>query len=288
MAPSDTPVKDAVEALESAAALDATANAVAKQARKLFPHGPVKDAVSGTWLGHALHPLLTDVVIGSFTSATLLDLLGGDDDGRAAERLIAVGVAAYAPTAAAGVSDWVDSVYGDERVRRVGLVHASVNATALTLYVASLAARRRGDRGRGKLLALAGTGILSVGGFLGGHMSFRRGVGVNETAFDEGPGDWTAVDAGELQENEPKGVMAADTPVFLLRHRGHLHAIHDRCSHRGCSLSGGKMDGETIQCRCHGSRFSVRDGSVERGPATAPQPVFEVREGAAGIEIRLP
>jgi nitrite reductase/ring-hydroxylating ferredoxin subunit/uncharacterized membrane protein len=288
MALSDTPLKDAVEALESATALDGTATAVAKQARKLFPHGPVKDAASGTWLGHALHPLLTDVVIGAFTSATLLDVLGGDDDGRAAERLIGVGLAAYAPTAAAGVNDWVDSVYGDERVRRVGLIHASVNATAMTLYVASLAARRRGDQGRGKLLALAGTGILSVGGFLGGHMSFRRGVGVNETAFDEGPGDWTAVDAGDLQENEPKGVMAGDTPVFLLRHRGHLHAIHDRCSHRGCSLSGGTVDGETIQCPCHGSRFSVRDGSVERGPATAPQPVFEVREGAAGIEIRLP
>src|SRR3954469_12479578 len=191
------PMRPLADIAESAAPLDGLGKKVGKAVRGAIKPGAVKDAVSGTWLGHALHPMLTDVVIGSFTSATLLDLLGGDDDGRAAERLIGVGLAAYAPTAAAGVNDWVDSVYGDERVRRVGLVHASVNATAMTLYVASLAARRRGDQGRGKLLALAGTGILSVGGFLGGHMSFRRGVGVNETAFDEGPGDWTAVDAGD-------------------------------------------------------------------------------------------
>jgi nitrite reductase/ring-hydroxylating ferredoxin subunit len=287
MALSETPLDQAIDALESADALDAPAKAIAKQARKLFPHGPVKDAVSGTWLGHALHPVLTDVVIGSFTSATLLDLLGGDDDGRAAERLIGVGLAVYGPTAASGVSDWVDSEYGDERVRRVGLVHAGTNATAFTLYAASLAARRSGSRGRGKLLALAGAGVLGVGGFLGGHMSFRRGTGVNETAFDEGPGEWTAVDAGELQDNEPKSARAGDTPVFLLRHRGHLHAMHDRCSHRGCSLAGGEIEGESVTCPCHGSRFSVRDGSVERGPATAPQPVFEVREGVSGVEVRL-
>jgi nitrite reductase/ring-hydroxylating ferredoxin subunit len=288
MAGNETPLQEAVGALESAEALDAPAKAVAKQARKLFPHGLVKDAVSGTWLGHALHPVLTDVVIGSFTSATLLDVLGGDDDGRATERLIGIGLAVYGPTAASGVSDWVDSEMGDERVRRVGLVHAATNATAFSLYAASLAARRSGARGRGKLLALAGAGVLGVGGYLGGHMSFRRGTGVNETAFDEGPGDWTAVDAGELQDNEPKSAMAGDTPVFLLRHRGHLHAIHDRCSHRGCSLAGGEVEGESVTCPCHGSRFSVRDGSVERGPATAPQPVFEVREGASGIEVRLP
>src|SRR4051795_750295 len=152
-------LREGVEALESADVLDATAQAVAKQARKLFPHGAVKDAVSGTWLGHALHPMLTDVVIGSFTSATLLDLLGGDDDGRAAERLIGVGLAAYGPTAASGVNDWVDTEMGDERARRVGIVHASTNATAFGLYAASLAARRRGDRGKGKLLALTGAAV---------------------------------------------------------------------------------------------------------------------------------
>src|SRR3954470_16815901 len=262
------PMRPLADIAESAAPLDGLGKKVGKAVRGAIKPGALKDAISGTWLGHALHPVLTDVVIGSFTSATLLDLLGGDEDGRAAERLIAVGLSAYGPTAAAGVSDWVDSEYGDERVRRIGLVHAGTNATAFGLYAASLVARRGGSRARGKLLALAGAGVLSVGGYLGGHMSFRRGTGVNETAFDEGPSEWTAVDAGELKDNEPKSVMAGDTPVFLLRHRDHLHAIHDRCSHRGCSLSGGELDGESITCPCHGSRLSVRDGSGARGAAT--------------------
>jgi len=252
------------------------------------PVGAKRDALSGTWLGHALHPALTDVVIGSLLSATMLDLLGGDDTGRARERLIEIGLAASAPTVASGLSDWAFTVYGDRRVRPVGLAHASVNLTGLTLYAASLGARRRGAPGGGKLLGLAGSAVLSVGAFLGGHLSFTRGVGVNETTFDEGPRDWTAIEAVELEEGRPTSAMAGDTPVLLLRHNDHLHALHDRCSHRGCLLSSGVVEGESITCPCHGSRFDLRDGSIERGPATAPQPVFETREREGTIELRLP
>src|SRR4051794_19330809 len=74
-----TPFDPLVRKVESAVFLDAPAKAVAKQVRSLLSSSSaVKEAVSGTWLGHALHPLLTDVVIGSFVSATLLDVLGGD------------------------------------------------------------------------------------------------------------------------------------------------------------------------------------------------------------------
>jgi nitrite reductase/ring-hydroxylating ferredoxin subunit/uncharacterized membrane protein len=278
----------AVGALESVEALDPVSLKLAEAVRDAVPVGAARDALGGTWLGHALHPLLTDVVIGSFMSATLLDLLGGDDAGRASERLIEVGLATSAPTVASGLTDWAFTVLGDRRVRPVGLTHATANLTASTLYAASLAARRRGARGRGKLLAVAGGAVLAVGGYLGGHLSFTRGVGVNETAFDEGPGDWTAVDAGELEDDKPTSAMAGDTPVLLLKHRSHLHAIHDRCSHRGCPLSGGDVEGEAVTCPCHGSRFSLRDGSIERGPASAPQPVFEARDRAGRIEVRLP
>ena len=180
------------------------------------------------------------------------------------------------------------TVYGDRRARPVGLAHASANLTASTLYAASLAARRRGAPGRGKLLGVAGGAVLSVGAFLGGHLSFTRGVGVNETTFDEGPRDWTTVEAGELEDGQPTSAMAGDTPVLLLRHNGHLHALHDRCSHRGCLLSSGEVEDESITCPCHGSRFDLRDGSIERGPATAPQPVFDTREREGEIEMRLP
>jgi nitrite reductase/ring-hydroxylating ferredoxin subunit len=225
------------------------------------------------------------VVIGSFVSATLLDVLGGDEDGTAAERLIGVGLVAYGPTALSGVNDWADSEIADPRVRRVGLVHAGVNATAFWLYAGSLAARRRG--GSGKLLALAGAGVLATGGYLGGHLSFRRDVGPNQTAFDPGPDDWTEVDAGELTDGEPKAAVVGDTPVLLLRHKGHVHAMHNRCSHRGCMLTDGEIDGESVVCACHGSRFRLGDGAIERGPATAPQPVYEVRESDGRLELRL-
>ena len=282
---SENAANQAVGALESFEALDPVALKLAKAVGNAVPEGAPRDALSGTWLGHALHPLLTDVVVGSFISATLLDVLGGDD-GRASERLIEVGLAASAPTVASGLTDWTFTVFGDRRARPVGLVHATANLTATALYAASLAARRRGAQTRGKLLGAAGGAALSVGGFLGGHLSFTRGVGVNQTAFDEGPDDWTALDAGELEDDKPTSAMAGDTPVLVIRHGGHLHAIHDRCSHRGCLLSSGEVDGESVTCPCHGSRFSLVDGSIERGPATSPQPVYETREHDGAIEVR--
>ena len=278
----------AVRAVEHATALDEPGKKIGKAVRDAIGPGTVKDAMSGTWLGHALHPLLTDVVIGCLSSATLLDVLGGDSDGEAAERLIAIALAAYAPTALTGANDWADTEVVDPRIRRVGLAHATANVTALGFYAASLAARRRGATGGGKLLGLAGAAALTAGGYLGAHMSFVQGVGPNQTAFDPGPGDWT--DAGEstaLTPGEPRRVVVGDTPVMLLRRGERLHAIHDRCSHRGCPLSDGEIDGDAVVCSCHGSRFSLEDGAVERGPATAPQPVFETRESGGRIELRL-
>ena len=288
MSNAPSPFSPIVESIESLEALDTPGKAFGKAIRGAIAPGALKDALSGGWLGHALHPLLTDVVIGSFVSATLLDVLGGDDDGRAAGRLIGVGIAAYGPTAVSGFNDWADTEIADPAVRRVGLVHAWTNLTAFTLYSASLAARRKGARGRGKLLAVAGAGALGAAGYLGGHMSYTKGVGPNQTAFDPGPQEWTpAIEAGELANGEPTSVVVGETPVLLLRHGDHFHAIHDRCSHRGCSLADGELEKETITCACHGSRFSLRDGSVLRGPATVGQPAYEVRESDGKVEIKL-
>lgn len=281
-----TPFRPLVDALEGTKALDPVAKLYGKAVRGVWGQGAAKDAVSGTWFGHALHPPLTDVVIGSFLSATLLDLLGGE--GKSVERLLAVGLAAAVPTAATGSNDWADSEIADDAVRRVGLVHATVNVSALALYGASLVARRRGSRARGVALALGGTTVMTVGGYLGGHMSYVRGVGPNQTAFDPGPEDWTAVgEAAELGDGEPQAALAEDTPVLLLRHGDGIHAIHNRCSHRGCMLSDGEVEGHVVTCSCHGSQFDVRDGSVLRGPATASQPAFEARENAGKVELRL-
>ncbi len=124
--------------------------------------------------------------------------------------------------------------------------------------------------------------------YLGGYLSLERGVGVAQTAFDPGPPEWTAaMAAADLPEGQPTSVDVGDTPVLLVRSGGTLRALHDRCSHRGCSLADGTLEGDVIQCVCHGSRFSLADGAIERGPATVPQPAFEVRERDGQIEVRL-
>jgi nitrite reductase/ring-hydroxylating ferredoxin subunit/uncharacterized membrane protein len=282
-----TPLRPLVDSLEQAGALDAPGETIGKAVRSVLAPGAIKDALSGTWLGHAVHPPLTDVVIGSFLGASLLDVLAPDSDD-AARRLIGVGIAAAVPTAITGANDWADTEIADPAVRRVGLVHAAANVSALTIYATSLAARRNGAHGRGTALALAGAAVLTLSGYLGGHMSYTRGVGPNQTAFDPGPDEWTPVAAAsELAPDEPKAVVAAETPVLLLRHPDGIHAIHDRCSHRGCLLSDGDIDGHVVTCACHGSQFDVTDGSVIRGPASAGQPVFEARENGGQIEVRL-
>jgi nitrite reductase/ring-hydroxylating ferredoxin subunit/uncharacterized membrane protein len=281
------PLRPFVNALERATVLDAPGKAVGKAVRSAIAPGTAKEALSGTWLTHAVHPPLTDVVIGSFLAASLVDVTSPGTP-EASERLLQFGLAAAVPTALSGANDWADTEIADARVRRVGLVHASVNVSALTLYALSLAARRRGSAGRGRALALTGAAALTAGGFLGGHMSYTRGVGPNQTAFDPGPSDWTVVtNAPELEEGRPTAAVAGDTPIFLLRHGDDVHAMHDRCSHRGCSLSEGQIDGHVITCACHGSQFDVRDGSVLRGPATAEQPVFDARAADGRIEVRL-
>jgi nitrite reductase/ring-hydroxylating ferredoxin subunit/uncharacterized membrane protein len=281
-----TPLEPLVERLERASALDAAGKGIGRFVRNAIPRGALKDGLSGTWLGHAVHPMLTDVVIGSFMGASLLDVLGEDGDG--AERLIAVGLAAYAPTAAAGINDWADTEPADASVRRVGLVHATGNLLAGSLYAASLVARRRGAHGRGKLLGAAGAAVLGMGGYLGGHLSLARGVGPDQTVYDTGPEDWTAVvDSSQLVDRRPVRVLADDTPVMVVRRGDAVRAIHDRCSHRGCSLASGEIDGDAVECACHGSRFALADGALRRGPATSAQPAYEVREVEGRVEVRL-
>jgi len=275
------------EQIASLHVLDAPGRAIAGGVRKLLPAGAVKDLLSGTAMGHPLHPLLTDVPIGTWTSATVLDLAGGEDSERAAEILIAIGIAAALPTAVSGWSDWADSEPSDDAIRRIGIVHAVSNISALALYAASLAVRRRGNRAAGVALGLAGAGALGAGGWLGGDLAYARGVGVDQTAFDSGPEDWTAaLDASMLLENRPAHAAIADRELVLVRRNGAIYALDDRCSHRGGALHEGELVEDCIECPLHGTRFRLQDGSLQRGPSTYPQPAFEARERDGRVEVR--
>jgi nitrite reductase/ring-hydroxylating ferredoxin subunit/uncharacterized membrane protein len=274
------------ERLATLEQLDRAARLLAAATRKIGP-GRVKDALSGTWLGHALHPLLTDLPIGTWTSATILDVVGGEDSAAAAERLIGAGVLASLPTAVTGATEWADTERSDESVRRVGVVHASANVVALALFAGSLLARRADNRGLGKAMSLAGMGALTVGGHLGGHLSYAKGVGVDQTTFEERPTEWrpTLADA-EIAEGERRLVDVDGVGVVVGREQGRLYALADRCCHRGGPLHRGKVADGAITCPWHGSTFRVDDGSVVRGPAAYPQPVYDVRIEAGAIEVR--
>lgn len=269
-------------------ALDAPAKAIAKQIRNMLPAGGgVKDILSGGWMGHALHPLLTDIPIGTWTSATLLDLFGGQASRPAAQKLIGVGLAAAAPTAWSGWSDWADTEPGDDQVRRIGIVHAIANGAASALYGASYAARRRGAHTTGVLFGLAGAGAMGAGGWLGGDLVLARGVGVDQTLFTEAPSDWTpAMDASMLVENRPAAAIVGDLEVVIIKRNGSIHALADRCAHRGGKLHEGEIEGDCIACPLHGTLFKIEDGSLERGPSAYPQPVYEARVNDGRVEIR--
>ena len=276
--------ENVAEKIEQLAALDAVAEPLQQAVNAAIPVGSqAKDALSGTWLGHPLHPPLTDIVVGAWTSAFALDILGGEDAESAADKLVGIGILAAIPTAVSGLSDWADVRGGS---RRVGTVHALGNTTALFLHLLSWLARRNGNRPQGLLLSGVGVATASFSAWLGGHLSFGRGVGVNETAFDAVPADWTPIlEEAALDEGVLVGTHLASTPVLLIRRGERLHALGDRCSHRGCSLHEGRLEDDVVVCPCHGSAFRL-DGSIVRGPATAPQPNFEVRAHAGKIEIR--
>ncbi|MCA1657638.1 MAG: Rieske 2Fe-2S domain-containing protein, partial [Actinobacteria bacterium] len=243
---------------------------------KAVPPGRFKDLLSGTWLGHTLHPLLTDLPIGFWTSAWMLDLVGGKASARAARKLVGLGILSALPTALTGASDWSDTT---GRERRVGLVHGVANTVALTAFVASYLNRRAGHRARGIAWGWIGAGAATVGGHLGGHLIAALGVGVNTTAFETGPADWVDVGAtADAAEAVPHVVDVGRVPVLIVRDDGRLRALDDRCTHRGGPLHEGPVEGGCVTCPWHGSAFRLDDGEVERGPATLPQPRYEVRD----------
>jgi len=271
------------EVIEGLSFLDPPSNAIGRFVSKTVPPGRVKDLLSGTWLGHALHPLLTDLPIGFWTSAWMLDLFGGRATDDAARKLVGLGILSAVPTAATGASDWSDTTGGE---RRVGLVHAAANSAALVAFTASYLHRRRGNRGKGVAWGWAGAALATVGGHLGGHLIQALGVGVDNTVFEVGPQDWLDVGpAMEAAEGMPHLLDAAGVPVLVVRQGPSLLAIANRCTHRSGPLHEGAVDGGCVTCPWHGSVFRLEDGEVQRGPAALPQPKYQVRERDGRIEV---
>ena len=278
------PLDSLVASIERFDRLDGFASSFSRAIGKAVQPRAVRNVLSGTIIGHPIHPMLTDVPIGAWSMAAILDTVGGRAMEPAADLLVCVGIAAAVPTAAAGLNDWSDT---QGKPRRVGLVHAAANSVALGLYTASAVARSAGNRGLGKSFGLAGFGILMFGGFLGGHLSYANAVNVNKTADRRGPSKWTPVlDDGDLPDGEHRKVDAGKVSVLLYRSGSNVLALDSVCSHMGGPLDKGDIVDGCVVCPWHGSTFSLDDGSVVRGPATRPQPAYETRVSEGRIELR--
>jgi nitrite reductase/ring-hydroxylating ferredoxin subunit/uncharacterized membrane protein len=243
----------------------------------------------GRWAGHSVHTALSDLPIGFWSGALVLDLLGKDvpaADGRMdpAATLSAAGLVAAAGTVATGVTDWAVS---DGEDRRVGLFHGLLNSAGVALQAASLAARLTGHRRPARALGVTSMAVTAAAGFVGGHLVQGRAVMVNRVAATTGPSRWvrTVADA-DLPDGGTIGVEVEGRKVLLHRAGGQLYALDDLCSHAGALLSRGQVDGCVVTCPLHGSRFDLRDGHIVRGPAHHPQPVLPARARNGWIEVR--
>jgi nitrite reductase/ring-hydroxylating ferredoxin subunit/uncharacterized membrane protein len=270
--------------------LDDGAKRAQAPVQRFFSARPrLHNLLDGTWLGVPLHPALTDVPVGAWTSAFVLDVVaavtGSETADQAADGALAVGIAGALPAAATGTADWRDLI-GEER--RIATVHALLNVAGLALNVSSLAQRARGNRGAGRALSAAGLAISATAAHLGGELSFGLGVRVNHTFADAQPSEFVAVaDEAVLHGQDVKTVTVDGTTVLIARsHSGDLCAIANTCSHLGGPLNEGARDGDVVVCPWHGSRFDLCSGAVIEGPAVFAQPRYEVRTNDGKIEVR--
>ncbi len=278
--------------LEDATPLDTVVGPVRTAARRILRSQGLRDLLHGVWLGHPLHPFLVQIPVGAFASAAVLDALPGHE--RSADVLVVTGLASTGPAAAAGLADFAEM---HEQQQRVGVVHAAANTVAVALYTGSLVARVRGDRTTGRVLGYAGLSMLGLSGYLGGHLAYRQAVGANHAEdvphlVPPGWHDLCAVDdLGPDGEGRVRvlGEGANAVPVLVVRRGGRIDVLSDRCSHLAGPLHEGAVDADAgcVTCPWHGSVFSLDDGSVRNGPATAPVHAFDVRVDGGRLLVRL-
>ena len=279
-------LRQVVERIENLEALDRPAKSVARVARRVYGGQRVRTVLSGTWLGHPLHPALSDLPVGFWTAASVLDLAGGDRNAAAARRLVGLGLVSAVPTAASGTTDWSTTRDG---AQRVGFVHLVGNVAGIVLQAASYLARRQNQHAAGRMLGAIGLGCTSVAAWLGGHLSYVRGVGVGHTAFQAEPTGWIDVaETADLSPDTPIRVSASGVPVVLVSRGDKIHALSATCVHAGGPLDQGTLvDGDCLRCPWHGSVFRLSDGEAMVGPASTNQPSWETRVLAGRVQVRM-
>lgn len=254
-----------------------------------------KDFLHGRWLGHSLHPAITDVPLGAWTTAAIFDALSACFDKKeldnASDTTIAIGLVGAIGAATTGLVDWAPV---EERPRKVGLVHAVLNVAATGFYLVSWLMRRSGDenkRGTARSLAWTGYALASCGAWLGGALVATEKMGVDNAPRENWPQEWqAAIEARKVGEGQLVKAIVNDQAIVLTQRNGEFYALAELCSHLAGPLSEGEFcdkDGElALKCPWHASCFALRDGKVLEGPATHPQPSFKTRLRDGKIEVK--
>ena len=265
--------------------LDAVAEATLNQKNSFMQQ--VRNFLHGTWLGHPLHPVITDVPLGAWTTAAVFDLYefasGDKKFSRGADMAVGIGLIGATGAAIAGLNDWQ---FTNDKPKRVGAMHALFNLSATAFYLASWLERRRGNRASGIANGLTGFAFSLAGAWLGGHLVYQEKIGVNH-APQQLPEKFVAImPLDELPQGKLYRARAGDVDLVLLRRGERIYALAEKCAHLGGPLAEGKIEGLSVRCPWHSSRFSLENGRVLDGPASYDQPCLAVRVRNGMIEVR--
>ncbi|MBA3586127.1 MAG: Rieske (2Fe-2S) protein [Chloroflexi bacterium] len=253
----------------------------------------LQDLMNGSWLGHSLHAVIVDVVVGGATAALFLDILRVffNVDGLESATTWVLGLAWAAGIGAilTGLTDFKDTGTGAER--NVAGLHGLINVVGNGGFFFSLQERLNGNHGGAFIPLVIGYAIISLGSFIGGHIVFKFGYMVNYNAFAKGKranGFTPVMAAADVPEGMPTKVMFGATAVMLVRRGDVVHALKETCSHAGGPLSEGELKDDTITCPWHASTFKLADGAVVHGPAGSRQVSYHARINGAQVELQGP
>jgi nitrite reductase/ring-hydroxylating ferredoxin subunit/uncharacterized membrane protein len=279
--------------------LRGVSNAIASAMRAFFgalggPGRWLQTFLNGTWLGHSLHAVVVDVVIGGATAALFLDVLrvifAVDGLENAAFWIVLLTFVSALGAVVTGLTDYKDTDPDTAR-RDVAGLHGLVNIVATVGFAVSLVQRMGDAHTAAFWVLLVSYLVISVGGYIGGHIVFKYGYMVNFNAFARGTraAEFAPVAAvADVPEETPTKVMFGATGVMLVRRGDVVHALKETCSHLGGPLSEGQLKGDTITCPWHFSTFRIADGSVVHGPAGSRQPSYRARINEGQVELQGP
>jgi len=250
------------------------------------PIRPIQNFLNGSWLGHPVHAVVTDVPIGAMTVSIIADVIGQPV---VADVSLVLGVLAMVASAVTGAADYTEV---DGIARNRATVHSVIMVVALVLYVISLAIRSGSpaDRLAPILISLVAYVLLSLGAAIGGDLVYLIGTHVNRHAWRGAGAKWIKLELGELAdipEGGPTKLKAGINELAVVRESDRILAVHAQCAHAGGPLAEGSLVGGAIECPWHGSRYRMADGHNVRGPAMYDQPAYDVRRAeGGGWEVR--